>query len=364
MKPGTENKLKFRMLKKLLNKPHYEVVGILESLWGFTAINSPNGDLSAFTPERICAGIEYDGDAKELVRILVEERWLDRPAQNRLVVHDWMDHCPDYVRLKVKRAENTEDKPPVSEKRRKVSENVESRARDSSPPYPAQRSAALPSAAQRSDNSPPQTTARTPAPADAEKKPPLAYRLAAEISAHSRNSPSATDTAARAACLQSRIDQLGEADVEAAVRWWLEVGRTEQPGQFGRITRYADAFAVSGEVDRIEQALRQLGDQDDEEEDAPPTPRTLPPEEVFAGMVENVYRSHLQMLERFIGQPNDRRMRQEFETFCRRHGVPEGQRVLEYIMRSSKTPEVLELAADPSRFTAAWLEARLPGKAA
>ena len=40
----------------------------------------------------------YDGDADELVAALVDCHWLDRHEVYRLVVHDWHDHAPNYLR--------------------------------------------------------------------------------------------------------------------------------------------------------------------------------------------------------------------------------------------------------------------------
>ncbi|HPO07385.1 MAG TPA: hypothetical protein PLZ55_01855, partial [bacterium] len=46
----------------------------------------------------------YDGDADALIEALVAEAWLDEHPVHRLVVHDWHDHCEDYLKKRVERA--------------------------------------------------------------------------------------------------------------------------------------------------------------------------------------------------------------------------------------------------------------------
>lgn len=98
MKAGTESKLKFMGLKRQLRLPFWQVVGVLEAIWHTTLRNAPDGDIGRLSNEEIAAAIEWDGDADELVAALVKSRWLDTDADFRLIVHDWSEHCPNYLK--------------------------------------------------------------------------------------------------------------------------------------------------------------------------------------------------------------------------------------------------------------------------
>jgi hypothetical protein len=98
MKAGTESKLKFAGLKRQLRLPFWQVVGVLEALWHTTLRNAPDGDIGKLSNEDIASAIEWDGDADELIAALVKSRWLDTDPDYRLIVHDWSDHCPNYLK--------------------------------------------------------------------------------------------------------------------------------------------------------------------------------------------------------------------------------------------------------------------------
>lgn len=94
--------------------------GLLERLWGYAAQHTPSGDLSKLTPHRIARGMGL-GDApavaaaatpRKVIEILTEHSWLDRVGE-RLVVHDWREHCDRQVhRALVRRGETFWDGTP------------------------------------------------------------------------------------------------------------------------------------------------------------------------------------------------------------------------------------------------------------
>lgn len=98
MKAGTESNVKFKRLKRRLGLPLYAVTGILEALWAITASSAPRGDIGKFTNEDIAAAIEFEGDEDELVDALIASGWVDECGVHRLVVHDWKDHAPNYIK--------------------------------------------------------------------------------------------------------------------------------------------------------------------------------------------------------------------------------------------------------------------------
>lgn len=98
MKHSTPESIKFRKLQRRLGLPRYAVAGLLEMLWIATIKNAPRGDIGRFDNETIAIECDWHGDADDFVNALVEARWLDECAEHRLVVHDWADHAPYFVR--------------------------------------------------------------------------------------------------------------------------------------------------------------------------------------------------------------------------------------------------------------------------
>ncbi len=99
MKHTAMNKLKFLQLKNRLKLPTYQVVGILESLWVFTATNALDGGIGRFPDAGIAAFLEWPGDPGDLIAALVAEKWIDRREDEaRLSVHDWHEHAPNFVK--------------------------------------------------------------------------------------------------------------------------------------------------------------------------------------------------------------------------------------------------------------------------
>lgn len=98
MKANTTDHPKFMRLKRRLKLTKWEATGLLETLWNMTAKNAPRGNIGKFDNEEIAAFLEWDGDEHELIDVLIKSGWIDECEDNRLVVHDWPDHCPFYVK--------------------------------------------------------------------------------------------------------------------------------------------------------------------------------------------------------------------------------------------------------------------------
>ena len=78
-------------------------IGYLELLWCFTADHSADGTVGRWPDGSIARACEWTGDAEAFVLALVATGWLDPCESHRLVVHDWTDHCPRWVKAKVAR---------------------------------------------------------------------------------------------------------------------------------------------------------------------------------------------------------------------------------------------------------------------
>lgn len=84
--------------------PSTVATGVLEQMWHFTICSAKRGDIGQHDDELIAEACGWLGDPAELVGMLVETGWLDRCPIHRLVVHDWCDHAPQFLRKHIHRA--------------------------------------------------------------------------------------------------------------------------------------------------------------------------------------------------------------------------------------------------------------------
>lgn len=87
-----------------LNCDRSTALGLLVLLWDFTGDHAISGDVGKWNNGAIARACDFSGDPDVFVNSLVAAGWLDESEQHRLVVHDWPDHCEDWVRKKLERA--------------------------------------------------------------------------------------------------------------------------------------------------------------------------------------------------------------------------------------------------------------------
>lgn len=97
MKRGTPRHPKTYALAEALDIPLYAAVGILEMLWHFAAQSTPRGDIGSLPASAIASGVEWKKKPIALLEALEKCHWLDRDENNRLVLHDWPQHCDQTV---------------------------------------------------------------------------------------------------------------------------------------------------------------------------------------------------------------------------------------------------------------------------
>jgi hypothetical protein len=78
-------------------------LGILQLLWDYTGEVAPRGDLGKWSDGVIAQACDWRGDPAQFVGVLVDARWLDKNDACRLIVHDWADHCEEWVVKKLQR---------------------------------------------------------------------------------------------------------------------------------------------------------------------------------------------------------------------------------------------------------------------
>jgi hypothetical protein len=89
---------KMNKLARILHLAHWGAVGIMESIWQFTAKHAIQGNIGRWTDKEIADGIEWGGDTSRLISALEESGFLDYDSQYRFLVHDWPDHADQSVR--------------------------------------------------------------------------------------------------------------------------------------------------------------------------------------------------------------------------------------------------------------------------
>jgi hypothetical protein len=96
---------KTKALKRSLNVPLSQAIGILELLWIYTADYTPCGDIGKVCNEDIAEACDWPEDrADELINALLGAGFVDEHESFRLVIHHWYEHAPDNVHMQVGRA--------------------------------------------------------------------------------------------------------------------------------------------------------------------------------------------------------------------------------------------------------------------
>jgi len=98
MKKGTGKHPKtIRLAQKLgINRVHAR--GILGELWEWVGEYYSDGNISDTTAVEIAEAVNWHDRSDQLVEALIATRWLDGKLGDRLVVHDWDDHCAEWVK--------------------------------------------------------------------------------------------------------------------------------------------------------------------------------------------------------------------------------------------------------------------------
>lgn len=105
MKRNTPDHWKMDALATKLGICIAQAVGHMEMLFHLTAKQAPHGNIGKMPNTHIAKKCGWEGDPEEFISALVECRWLDFCSQQRLIVHDWHDHCDDATKKSVSRSE-------------------------------------------------------------------------------------------------------------------------------------------------------------------------------------------------------------------------------------------------------------------
>ena len=78
-------------------------IGHLELFWAFVAKKTPRGDIGKWSDGVIASACMWRGKAQQFVQALITAGFVDTDEEHRLLVHDWAEHCPNWVRAKLKK---------------------------------------------------------------------------------------------------------------------------------------------------------------------------------------------------------------------------------------------------------------------
>lgn len=98
MKASALDHRKRKKLSRLLAWNRRETIGLLETLFLITAIQTPQGDIGKLSDNELSDELDLGKDYDRVIAALVESEWLDVSKAHRYLVHDWHEHCPNYVK--------------------------------------------------------------------------------------------------------------------------------------------------------------------------------------------------------------------------------------------------------------------------
>jgi hypothetical protein len=95
---------KTRALARELNIPLPHAIGLLSLLFDFVGEYATAGNVGKFTDIEIAVGSEWSvEDAGQLTSALLKVGYFEAHEVHRFVVHDWLDHCEDFVKKRLER---------------------------------------------------------------------------------------------------------------------------------------------------------------------------------------------------------------------------------------------------------------------
>ena len=85
-------------------------INVLETIWLLCSDCCDQGNIGKFTDDEIADYLEWEGSPEVLVKSLIDAGWVDEHEDYRLVIHDWLEHCPEFVRERVRKRHMREAK--------------------------------------------------------------------------------------------------------------------------------------------------------------------------------------------------------------------------------------------------------------
>jgi hypothetical protein len=124
-----------------LNVSRPTAIGHLELFWHFAAKHAPRGNIGKFPDGAIARACDWTGDPESLVKALLKSGLIDESETHRYLVHDWPEHCPNWVRAQLQKLKtpffsesaSTEERTEEPSTRARVSKGSQGKGREAIP---------------------------------------------------------------------------------------------------------------------------------------------------------------------------------------------------------------------------------------
>ncbi|MEE8386157.1 MAG: hypothetical protein V3S01_09585 [Dehalococcoidia bacterium] len=81
-----------------------DAVGLLELLWNWAWEQAPEGDIGRWADEDIAMAVDEPAErGGEVVSNLTRCGWVDHDSSRRLVIHDYAEHLPEFMKKRLRR---------------------------------------------------------------------------------------------------------------------------------------------------------------------------------------------------------------------------------------------------------------------
>lgn len=78
-----------------------QAIGHLELFWFFVGQKTPRGNVGRWSNAVIAYHAQWPGRPDDFVKALVDAGFVEEHSEHRLIVHDWKDHMPRWVKAKL-----------------------------------------------------------------------------------------------------------------------------------------------------------------------------------------------------------------------------------------------------------------------
>ena len=133
-KPSFIHHWKFRLLCSILGENEAHVLGHIQMIWDCAnTLKTPEFP----SIEAIESVAYWEGEGGKLVKALVDCRLLEKSEKNTWQIHDYYDHCPDWIKRKeaTEKKQKEEDVPVLLEFKNKLKNNSKKNQDDVDPWY-------------------------------------------------------------------------------------------------------------------------------------------------------------------------------------------------------------------------------------
>jgi hypothetical protein len=106
-------------------KSNYEATGLIVSLWCWSAVNAPDGNLGGYNSRDISEAIGYKKAPAKLLDVLTDAGFVDVQENGNMVIHDWDEHAALLMDSNEQQKRNTRERVRRYRERRKANSETD-----------------------------------------------------------------------------------------------------------------------------------------------------------------------------------------------------------------------------------------------